>query len=295
MASASAVSGPSRERATSRMTTFLRWFGSLPRGAQVGAVIVTVFVLAALFAPLIAPHGENEINFNALLAAPSPAHLFGTDDAGRDIFSRVLYGLRIDLAFAALVTYVSLPLGVVAGAVAGYHGGITDSVISRFGDITIAFPFIVLIIAVVSIVGPGTWGYLIGVPIASFAVYARLARAQMLVLREQPFMLATKALGYSPRRAIFVHALPNVLRPCLVFSTLDLAGNLVLLASLSYLGLGIQPPTADLGSIIANGQPYLLSAWWISTIPGLVLVILGVGISLFGEGIADEISEASAR
>jgi peptide/nickel transport system permease protein len=257
--------------------------------------IVVIFALAALLAPLIAPYGENEINFNALLLAPSSAHLFGTDDTGRDVFSRVLYGLRIDIAFAALVTYISLPLGAVAGALAGYFGGWVDNVISRFGDITIAFPFIVLIIAVVSIVGPGIWGYLIGVPIASFAVYARLARSQMLVLREQPFMLATKALGYSPWRAIFVHALPNVLRPCLVFSTLDLAGNLVLLASLSYLGLGIQPPTADLGSIIANGQPYLLSAWWIATLPGIVLVILGVGISLLGEGLADRVSEASSR
>lgn len=295
MADTAALAGPSKQRSRSKVTTFLRWFGGLPTGAQVGAVIVTIFVLAAVLAPLIAPYGENEINFNVLLAAPSVAHLFGTDDAGRDIFSRVLYGLRIDLTFAVLVTYVSLPLGVVAGAVAGYYGGIADSVISRFGDITIAFPFIVLLIAIVAIVGPGVWGYLIGVPIASFAVYARLARSQMLVLREQPFMLATKALGYSSRRAIFVHALPNVLRPCLVYSTLDLAGNLVLLASLSYLGLGIQPPTADLGSIIANGQPYLLSAWWISTIPGVVLVILGVGISLFGEGMADKISEASAR
>jgi peptide/nickel transport system permease protein len=262
---------------------------------QIGGAIVALFVLAAIFAPLIAPYGENELDFNALLAAPSSVHLFGTDDTGRDVFSRTLYGLRLDIVLALIVTYISLPLGALAGAVAGYMGGKTDAVISRIGDVTIAFPFIVLIIAIVAIVGPGVEGYLIGVPIASFAIYTRLARAEMLVLREQPFMLATVALGYSRRRAIFVHAFPNLLRPCFVYSTLDMVGNLVLLAGLSYLGLGIQPPTADLGSIIANGQPYLLTAWWISTLPGAVLVLLGVGIGLLGEGLADRDSGVAAK
>jgi peptide/nickel transport system permease protein len=259
----------------------------LPTSVQVGGVIVGLFTLAALMAPLIAPFGENELDFNAILAAPSSAHLFGTDDTGRDVFSRTLYGLRLDIGLALLVTYIPLPLGALAGAIAGYFGGATDAVISRLADVMIAFPFIVLIIAIVAIVGPGVSGFLIGVPIASWALYARLARSQMLVLREQPFMLATTALGYSRRRAILVHAFPNLLRPCFVYSTLDLVGNLVLLAGLSYLGLGIQPPTADLGSIISNGQPYLLVAWWITTLPGAALVLFGVGIGLIGEGLAD--------
>lgn len=273
----------------------LRWLAALPTSVKIGGGIVVVLALAAAFAPLIAPYGENELDFNALLSAPSSVHLFGTDDTGRDVFSRTLYGLRLDIVLALIVTYVTLPLGALAGAIAGYMGGPSDAVISRVGDVTIAFPFLVLIIAIVAIVGPGVEGYLIGVPIASWAVYTRIARAQMLVLREQPFMLATVALGYSRRRAIFVHAFPNVLRPCFVYSTLDLVGNLVTLASLSYLGLGIQPPTADLGSIIANGQPYLLTAWWISTLPGAVLVLLGVGIGLVGEGLADRDSGKTAR
>ena len=159
----------------------------------------------------------------------------------------------------------------------------------------IAFPFIVLIIALVAIVGPGVEGFLIGVPIAAWALYARLARSRMLVLREQPFMTATAALGYSHRRAILVHGFPNVLRPCLVYSTVDLVGNMLLLAGLSYLGLGVQPPTAELGSIISGGQSYLLTAWWISTLPGLVLVVFGVGVSLIGEGLADRGGRRSSR
>ena len=260
-----------------------RW----PTGVKVGAGIVGVLALAALFAPLIAPYGPNEIDITSLLSSPSGQHLFGTDDTGRDVFSRALYGLRLDLVLALLVTYVPLPFAVLVGSIAGYFGGWVDTVISRLADVMIAFPFIILVIAIVAIVGPGIEGFLIGVPLAAWALYARLARSEMLVVREQPYMMATTALGYSKWRAILKHGLPNVLRPCLVYSTIDLVGNLILLSGLSYLGLGVQPPTAELGSIIANGQEYLLSAWWIATLPGLVLVLFGVGVGLIGEGFSD--------
>lgn len=260
---------------------------ALPTSVKIGMVVVGILVLAALLAPLIAPYGPNQLDFNAILAPPSPAHWFGTDDTGRDVFSRTLYGLRLDIVVVALVTYVPLPIGVLAGAVAGYFGGAVDGVISRVGDVMIAFPSIVLVIAIVAIVGPGLTGFLIGVPLVSWALYARLSRSEMLVVREQPYMVATAALGYSRRRAILRHALPNLLRPCLVYSTVDLVGNMLQLAGLSYLGLGVQPPTAELGSIIASGQSYLLTAWWVSTLPGLVLVIFGVGVSLIGEGLSD--------
>jgi peptide/nickel transport system permease protein len=266
-----------------------------PTPVKVGAVIVGILALAALFAPLIAPYGPNEIDPFALLQSPSGQHLFGTDDTGRDVFSRTLYGLRLDIGLCLLVTFVPLPFAVVVGALAGYFGGWLDMVVSRLADIMISFPFIVLVIAVVAIVGPGVKGFLIGVPLAAWALYARLARAEMLIVREQPYMLATTALGYSKWRAIFKHGLPNVARPCFVYSTIDLIGNLILLAGLSYLGFGVQPPTAELGAIIANGQAYLLSAWWISTLPGLVLVMLGVGIGLVGEGISDRGLERGGR
>jgi peptide/nickel transport system permease protein len=268
-----------------------RW----PTPVKVGVGIAGVLALAALLAPLIAPYPPNKIDILSTLLPPSPEHLFGTDDTGRDVFSRTLYGLRLDLLLCLVVTYVPLPIGVLVGSLAGYFGGWVDMVVSRLADIMISFPFIVLVIAVVAIVGPGVEGFLIGVPIASWALYARLARSEMLVVREQPYMLATTALGYTKTRAILKHGLPNVARPCLVFSTIDLIGNVILLAGLSYLGLGVQPPTAELGSIIAGGQVYLLTAWWIATLPGLVLVLFGVGVGLIGEGFSDHRFDRGAR
>jgi peptide/nickel transport system permease protein len=259
---------------------------SLP--AKIGAGILAVLVLAGLLAPVIAPYGPNQLDFGHILSAPSLSHPFGTDGAGRDVFSRTLHALRLDLAIVVVVTYIPLPIGVVIGAVAGYFGGVLDTIIARITDTLIAFPFFVLVIAVIAIVGPGVKGMLIGVPIVAWALYARLARSEMLVLREQPFMLATTALGYSRRRAIFRHAVPNLMRSSLIYSTLDMVVNLLLLASLAYLGLGAQQPTAELGSIINDGQNTLLSAWWVATLPGLVVVLFGVGAGLLGDGLSDD-------
>ncbi len=253
----------------------------------VGAGIVTLLALAAVLAPLLAPQEPNEVDFLNTLAPPSFAHPMGTDDAGRDVFSRSLYGLRVDLAIVLLVTYVPLPIGVLLGALAGSFRGAPDAVISRVADVMLAFPFFVLVIAIIAIVGPGLKGVLIGVPLAGWALYTRLARSEMLVLREQPFMLATTALGYTRTRAILRHAVPNLMRTALIYSTLDMVVNLLLLSSLSYLGLGMQPPGAELGTIIAGGQPYLLTAWWIATLPGLILVLFGVGVGLIGDGLSD--------
>jgi peptide/nickel transport system permease protein len=284
MSAAAVTPVPERRRPKLGRLLFLK---GQPRTVQIGAGIVGVLIFAAIFAPLLAPYGENELDFSAQLAAPSADHWFGTDDSGRDVFSRTLYGLRIDLAIVFFVTYIAVPIGVVAGAVAGYFGGKVDTVISRLADIMLAFPFIVLVIAIVAITGPGVKGVLIGVPLVGWALYARLSRAEMLVLREQPFMLATTALGYSRRRSILRHAVPNLIRTSLIYSTLDLVVNLMLLASLSYLGLGAQPPKAELGSVIAQGQANLLDAWWVATLPGLVLVAFGLGVGLIGDGLSD--------
>jgi peptide/nickel transport system permease protein len=255
--------------------------------AKIGATILLVLVVVAILAPIIAPYGQNQLDFANLLTGPSSTHLFGTDSAGRDVFSRTLYALRLDLLIVVGVTYVPLPIGVLVGAVAGYHGGWVDAVVSRLADVMIAFPFMILVIAVIAIVGPGVEGVLIGVPIVAWALYARLARAEMLVMRDQPFMLATKALGYRDSRAILRHAIPNLMRAALIYSTLDMVVNLLLLASLAYLGLGAQPPNAELGSIIADGQNSLLSAWWVATLPGLVVVLFGIGAGLLGDGLSD--------
>jgi peptide/nickel transport system permease protein len=274
-----ALSVPKRRRA--------HGLRSLPLQVRIGGGILLLLVVVALLAPLIAPYGQNELDFEHLLSGPSAQHLFGTDESGRDVFSRTLYALRVDLAIVVFVTYIPLPIGVLVGAIAGYFGGAADAIISRITDTMIAFPFMVLVIAVIAIVGPGVKGVLIGVPIAAWALYARLSRSQMLVLREQQFMLATTALGYSKWRAIFRHAVPNLLRTCLIYSTIDMVVNLLLLASLAYLGLGAQPPNAELGSIINDGQGTLLNAWWVATLPGLVVVLFGVGAGLVGDGLSD--------
>jgi peptide/nickel transport system permease protein len=259
----------------------------LSRETKIGAGILAVLFLAGLLAPLIAPYGQNQLNFTDIYSAPSLSHLMGTDGAGRDVFSRTLYALRLDLGIVVLVTYPPLVFGVLVGAVAGYFGGIFDATLARIVDVLIAFPFLVLIIAVIAIVGPGVKGILIGVPIVAWALYARLARSEMLVLREQPFMLATIALGYTTRRAILRHAVPNLMRSSLIYSTLDMVVNLLLLSALAYLGLGAQPPSAELGSIIADGQSALLTAWWVTTLPGLVVVLFGIGALLLGDGLSD--------
>ncbi len=259
----------------------------LSRETKIGAGILAVLFLAGLLAPLIAPYGQNQLNFTDIYSAPSLSHVMGTDGAGRDVFSRTLYALRLDLGIVVLVTYPPLVIGVFAGAVAGYFGGIFDAVLARIVDVMIALPFLVLIIAVIAIVGPGIKGILIGVPLVAWALYARLSRSEMLVLREQPFILATVALGYTTRRTILRHAVPNLMRSSLIYSTLDMVVNLLLLSSLAYLGLGAQPPSAELGSIIADGQSALLTAWWVATLPGLVVVLFGIGALLLGDGLSD--------
>ena len=276
-----------QQQGVAQSRTRLGRLRGLSRETKIGAGILAVLFLAGLLAPLTAPYGQNQLDFTHIYSAPSLSHLMGTDGAGRDVFSRTLYAIRLDLGIVVLVTYPPLVFGVLVGAVAGYFGGIFDATLARIVDVLIAFPFLVLIIAVIAIVGPGVKGILIGVPIVAWALYARLARSEMLVLREQPFMLATIALGYTTRRAILRHAVPNLMRSSLIYSTLDMVVNLLLLSALAYLGLGAQPPSAELGSIIADGQSALLTAWWVATLPGLVVVLFGIGALLLGDGLSD--------
>ena len=255
----------------------------------VGVGIVGLFVFCALAAPLITPSGPNDQDLLHTLQPPSWGHLLGTDNLGRDIFSRSVYAARIDLMVGLITTYVPLVLGVGLGLLAGYRGGWLETVVMRAVDVVIAFPFIVLVIVVIAIVGPGLLGVYIGITVVGWALYARLTRAEVLVVKEQQFVLAASSLGYSNARVMLRHILPNVLRPNLVFSTLDIVLNILVLASLSFLGLGVQPPTAEWGLMVADGQTFLLTAWWISTLPGFVIVLSGVGFSLIGDGLADRL------
>jgi peptide/nickel transport system permease protein len=257
----------------------------------VGVGILAVVALAAIFAPLVAPYPPNEQNLANAFQSPSWSHLMGTDNLGRDIFSRVVYAGRVDLQIGFITTYIPLATGVVLGAIAGYLGGRVDTVIMRLVDVVIAFPFLVLVIAILAVVGPGLKGMYIAVLAVGWSMYARLTRAEMLVLREQQFILAAESLALSRRRIIFRHAVPNVLRPNLVFSMADFVLNILLVASLSFLGLGVRPPTAEWGAMVADGQNFLLNAWWITTFPGIVIVIVGIGLSLIGDGLAERLGE----
>jgi peptide/nickel transport system permease protein len=256
-----------------------------------GIAVVGVVGVVAVFAPLIAPSAPTAQDLANAFQPPSLAHLMGTDNLGRDIFSRVVYAARTDLQIGLIMTYIPLLTGVLLGAVAGYFGGWVDTVIMRLVDVVIAFPFLVLVIAILAVVGPGLKGMYIAVISVGWSMYARLTRAEMLVLREQQFMLAAEALGFSRKRIIFRHAVPNLLRPNIVFSMADFVLNILLAASLSFLGLGVRPPTPEWGAMVAEGQNFLLNAWWITTLPGLVIVIVGIGLSLIGDGLAERLGE----
>ena len=254
-----------------------------------GVFLVGIVALPSLVVPLFGLGDPNGLDFSATLVGPSVAHPFGTDFLGRDILTRVLYAGRLDLAVGVLTTYVPLMAGVALGTAAGFFGGWFEVVLMRVVDTVFAFPFLVLVLAIAAIFGPGLLGVVVGISIVGWAPYARLTRGEMLALRERQFILAARTLGYSRRRIIFRHALPNLIRSSLVFSTADMVRNVATLASLSYLGAGVQIPTAEWGAMIADGQTYLLSAWWITTLPGLVLVVAGVGVSLIGDGVADRL------
>jgi peptide/nickel transport system permease protein len=257
----------------------------------IGAAIIVALVLLALLYPLLGLPAPTEQNLSEALASPSASHLFGTDDVGRDILSRCVAGLALDLRVSVEITLISLLLGVVLGTLAGFFGGVVDTGIMRLADVVLAFPFMVLVIAVIAAFGPGLTGVYIAVPLAGWAIYARFTRAEMLSIRERDFVNAARTLGFSRRRILFRHALPNTVQPAIVYSAIDVVFNIVLLASLSYLGLGVQPPAAELGTIISEGQQYVLSAWWISVFPGVVLVVIGIGFSLIGDGLAARLGQ----
>jgi peptide/nickel transport system permease protein len=276
----SLVAARLRRRAASerRWATVTLWLG---------IAIVLGIVIVSFAAPLLGFVGPDRQDLAHALQAPSVHHPFGTDTLGRDILTRVVYGGRIDLTFAFVTTIVPFAFGALVGALAGYRGGWVDTVVNRFVDTVVAFPFIVLILAIVTIEGPGLTGAYVGVFAVGWALYARLTRGEMLVERQREYILAAQTLGYSTTRIVLRHALPNVLRASIVFSMADIVLNILLLSSLSYLGLGVSPPTPEWGALVAEGQSVLLTSWWVATLPGLVIVLTGIGFSLIGDGIAD--------
>jgi peptide/nickel transport system permease protein len=253
-----------------------------------GLVMLGIAIAAVLLAPVLVSQSPTTIDALHVLAKPlSPGHLLGTDQFGRDVLARILYGGRIDLAIAFGATSVTLVGGTIIGLVAGYLGGRVDAVLMRLVDLFFAFPFLVLIIAIVAMLGPSIFNMFIAIWITSWVSYARIMRAQTVVAKKQQYVLAARALGYSQLRVMFRHILPNTASAVIIFSMVDAVGNIILAASLGFLGLGAQPPTPEWGTMISDGQNFVLSAWWLALLPGLAVVFVGVAFSLIGDGLTD--------
>ncbi len=259
----------------------------LPTPLIAGALIMLALLVCALAPDVVAPYDPIAFDYANLLQPPSGAHWFGTDQFGRDILSRTLAASTIDLQIAAFATLGPLVIGTVIGLLVGYVGGVTDMLFGRLVDLVVTFPFLVLVIAIVAVLGPGLSNMYIAVSIVGWVFYARLLRAEVLVLRQQDFVGACRVMGYGHLRIALRHILPNAARPIIVYWMTDMALAILLGSSLGYLGLGAQPPTAEWGVLIADGKNYFTQAWWITLFPGVALVLAGLGFSLIGDGLAD--------
>jgi peptide/nickel transport system permease protein len=262
----------------------IRW---RQRNLIVGALLIALIVVVALFTPAVAPYGPLDTDYTARLQSPGPRHLFGTDNLGRDIFSRVLYGASIDLQVGLISVMLPFLIGGVLGCLAGYYGGRIDSLVMGVADVIQAFPFLILIIAIVAVLGIGLTSIYIAVALVAWVTYARLIRGEILVAKNQEYVEAARSLGASDGRVIGRHVLPNVLTSAVVFATTDVVLYIVLVSSLSYLGLAARPPSPEWGAMITEGRTFMASAWWISLFPGLAVVVTGIAFSIFGDGLAD--------
>jgi peptide/nickel transport system permease protein len=264
------------------------------RTALFGLVVVVVVVLTAVGAPLISPFDPIEQDLGDLrLKAPGfrdaggRVHPLGTDHLGRDLLARVIHGARPALLVGFAAVAISGLIGMAAGLISGYFGGRTDDVLMRLADIQLAFPFILLAIAVIGVLGPSLKTIIIVIGVSSWVVYARIVRGAVLTLREREFVQAARALGGGDGRILLRHILPNAFTPWLVVATLDMARVIVLESALSFLGLGVQPPTPTWGGMLADGRVYISTAWWLATFPGLAILVTVLGINLFGDGLRD--------
>lgn len=255
--------------------------------AVIGSVIVFLFLILAIFAPLIAPYGINEQSLGERFSAPSAAHWFGTDDFGRDIFSRVVHGARISLWVGFFSVLGSVILGTLLGLIAGYGGRVLDAVISRLFDILLAFPSILLAIAIVSILGPSLQNALIAIAIINVPTFGRLVRSKVLSIKQEEYVLAAKAIGMSHRRIVLRHILPNSMVPVIVQATLAIGTAIIEAAALGFLGLGAQAPSPEWGKMLADARPYLVQAPWTLFFPGIAIMLTVLGFNLMGDGLRD--------
>ena len=257
------------------------------RLAMAGGAVIALLVVVGIAGPWIAPYDPLDQDLSKSLLGPSMEHWFGTDSFGRDILSRVLYGARISLLVGIVSQGIAFSLGVAMGLVSGYYGGKVDALIMRLADVTLAFPTLLLLIAITAAFQPSLAVVFVAIGVVGWAGLARLVRSQTLVVRELDFVQAARALGMNDTRLLARHVLPNTLAPAIIAVTLGMAGAILLEAALSFIGLGAQPPTPSWGSMISDGRDFLRTAPWISVFPGLAIGLVVLGFNLFGDGLRD--------
>lgn len=255
--------------------------------ALTGLIIITLLIIVALFAPVISPYTPSQQNVFERLQPPSLHHLFGTDDLGRDVFTRMIFGARISLVVGFISVFIILIIGTLLGIISGYYGGKIDYMIMRFTDIVLCFPTFFLIILVIAFIEPNIYNVMIVIGVTSWPGLARLVRAEVLSLKEREFILVSKMMAISNIKIFFVHILPNIISPLMVYSSLAIGGAILTESALSFLGLGVQPPMPSWGQILTSGKDYIYMAWWLSLFPGIAILVTVLAFNLVGEAIRD--------
>ncbi len=255
--------------------------------ATVGLAIVLLLIATAIFAPLLAPYSPIGQDLPNRLKPPSAAHWMGTDELGRDIYSRVIYGSRITLMIVLLVAVISAPIGLVVGAVSGYFGGWIDRILMGITDVFLSMPKLILALAFVAALGPGVENAIIAIAITAWPAYARIARAETLTFRNSEFIAAVQMQGAASARIIFSHILPLCTSSMIIRVTLDMAGIILTAAGLGFIGLGAQPPLPEWGAMISRGRTFILDQWWVATMPGFAIIIVSLGFCFLGDGLRD--------
>lgn len=263
------------------------------KAAMAGAFIVLIFVFLAVFAPVIAPHDPIDPQVMKKLQTPSAEHWLGTDHQGRDILSRILYGARVSLIVGFLSTVIGAFVGVLLGIVAGYYGRWIDSLIMRICDVLLAFPGILLALAIVTVLGPSTINVIFAIAFFAVPTFARIVRGSTLSVKKLEYIDAIKAMGSSDARIIFKHILPNIVSPIIVQATLYIASAIITASALSFLGMGTQPPTPEWGMMLSQGRSYIAQAPHVTAFPGLVILLVVIGFNLFGDGLRDALDPKS--
>jgi peptide/nickel transport system permease protein len=255
--------------------------------AMAGLVAIIIMIVAAIFAPLLAPQDPSVQDLAGRLAPPSAQHWFGTDELGRDLFARLLYGGRITLGMVVAIVLIVAPVGLAVGCIAGYLGGLTDRILMRVTDVFLAFPRLVLALAFVAALKPGISSAIIAIALTSWPPYARLARADTLTIRDSDFIAAVRLTGASAARIILRHIAPLCVSSVIVRVTLDMSGIILTASALGFLGMGAQPPMPEWGTMIASARDFILAQWWVPTIPGLAIFIAALAFNLLGDGLRD--------